>query len=445
MSYYKSYKPFSEEHNTDNLLNINKERIKAYKKSKTDFLKRTKPLNCLFSFLYRTLHDYLTSEKNLSPNQRFIINEWERAGLDKGSASKVLNRLYSLEDNLFDNLDKKYFSTSTKKLDAELRNDISQIDWKRYFSSKKVISPMRIQNAIKSKSLDGTTKKEKHFLNTLMKSHNKRSWERFVSNKETKQLVSSLVMERSGEYLLKYPNQLEPSYLHKDQLKALIEKLQNELQHPEPPPPPEWKLCSYEWSFSRVGHRMVVIDEKTGDDPVFIYSMLMNTGTQIVPLTDAEVYEPPEDQESLQPQSSVAKIYPKFGRHLSAAPERPIFVALAIENDQWFSEETTNYVDFGLRAANMVARADPTGVSSIVVGVVQLGWEILQFLDWLDDDDFVGATIWELPIERLSKPEEGEDFVDSYKWWPTFNFEGEGSHWQLHTQLEIHASTFIWE
>ncbi len=440
MNKFQKYRPLSSENNLNNLLNVNKARLLRYNETKEALFKRLKPLKCLQSFLLRTMHDYISSEPKLSTYQRYIIDAWEKSGLDKGNAHKVVSRLYGIGDGLFQNLDKRYLSGGTEKLDMRLRKDVSKINWNEYFSHEKVLSPYRIQQAIDRKNVNLATPIEQSFLNNITKAHKKRTWRSLITDKKTKPIVSRLVVPQNGNYLIKLGNQLEAENysnfnLWKERMKEL---LQSEYEQK-----PEIKLCSYEWSLQRIAHRIVKYDEATGDDPVFIYSSLLYSGIGLPsPISDTEVYKPATNEKHSNWRGNIKDIYPKNGIHYSEVPERPLLLVIAMEDDQYFSNETASYVDFGFEVARMLASVDPSGISSIIVTIVDVVWDIVKFVDWLDDDDLVGISIWELDLNDFVKPAEGEYFTEPYSYWPTLNFEGSGSHWQLRIRINIHGASF---
>lgn len=440
MSKYKKFKPLSLETNPSNILNVNKERLATYKKSKNALLTRLEPLNCLQSFLIRTMHDYVSSEAKLSAYQGYIINAWERAGLNRGDANKVISRLYGLGPTLIQKLDKNYLSRKTVNLDQRLRRDVSKIDWNKYFSHKKVLSPNRIQRAIETGNLNRVTKKEKAFLSNLAKTYKKRSWRSFVIDKKLKGIASRLITEKRGKYLIKLGKQSEAEHFMdfnswKDKVKGIIQ-----VQEPEP----EIELCSYEWYLERIGHRIVKYDEATGDDPVFVYTCFLSTGIgPLLKVSGPEVYKPDANEKHDNWRESIKDIFPTLYVHHSDVPEHPILVVTAIEDDQYVSNDTQAFVDFGLDVANMLAMLDPTGIASIAVAIIDIAWEIVMIIDWLDENDIVGTSFWELPIETIHKPPEGEYVTQPYSFSPVLGFEGSGSHWEFKIKFHIHSATFL--
>jgi len=387
------------------------------------------------------MHDYLSSEAKLSAYQRYVINAWERAGLDKGDAHKAISRLYGIGPTLFQKLDKSYLSGGTENLDKRLRKDVSKIDWNKYFSHKKVLSPNRIQRAIDTGNLNKVTKKEKSFLNNLAKTYKKRDWRGFLLDKETKGIASRLVAKKSGKYLIKLGQLADAEhFMDYNSWKKVAEILLQQREEPEP----EIKLCSYEWSLERISHRIVKCEEYTGDDPVFVYSCFLYTGVGLPwKVSGPEVYKPAEHEKHSNWRVSEKDIYPTYGLHYSDVPERPLLVVTAIEDDQYFSDDTAAAVEFGLDVASMIAAADPTGISSIVITIMDIAWEVVKLLDWLDDDDVVGTSVWEMPLEDLRKPPEGENVTQPYSFWPVLGFEGAGSHWELKIKTNIHSAVFF--
>jgi hypothetical protein len=109
---------------------INAARSAKFKKNKLDLLKRNKLIKYIPSFLIRTLHDYVTGEREISRYQQLMLDSWERSGLNRDSAHRVLQRLYGIGPQLFTRLDSDYFSGPPSALDKRFFHDLSQANWK---------------------------------------------------------------------------------------------------------------------------------------------------------------------------------------------------------------------------------------------------------------------------------------------------------------------------
>lgn len=428
MSTYETYKTFSELSDPKIVSKVNAERLKQYKNRKLKLLKRLAPLKSPLSFLIRTLHDYAFSEIEPSRYQTVLINAWEAAGLDRKAANRTLTRLYSIGPQLFSNLNSKYFKLPSNSIDKRLFADISKIDWQKYFESPNIISPKRISTALETKSDEKLTEKEKYFIRGYMHSYRKKSWKTFVNDQEAREAVHRLVKiprqryyvvdNRSGKTIALKSTEGEfriddaSSPYHNQAVSS--EMLQSILT----PEQPAKQVVCYDWWFWRLGHRISSYSEATGDDPVFIYSAYVCSDTSSpVKIAGPEVYKPKDDEKHSHFRESFSRIHPPLPGAIPSprsneflANEYIVFRLDAIEDDQYFDDDTAGYIDFGFRVAGAITRLDPTGITSIVVAIGEIAWSVVKLIDWLDDDDYVGNYVFQLHPSHLPVQE------DMYPW-----------------------------
>lgn len=437
MSTYKLFKPLSAEADLNNVLEVNKDRQSTRIQKKLKLLEDLKPIKCLSSFLVRALHDYVTGERNSSLYERQVMAAWERAGLNKGSAARALQNLYSLGPQLFQKLDAHYLSGAPDRLDARLVADVSRINWNEYFNSTRVLSADRLSKALKSGSMIGLKPREKAFVSGLTRTYKKRSWRQFTSDEKTKSIADRIIRPIKSKYYLTTPRMEVYKFKAKRDLSDWIASI---IDQPEPQEP-EMEMTCYDWYIDRLGHRIVQYDEATGDDPVFIYTLFRHSETASpAQLVGPVVYKPPDNEKHNNFRSSVSRIYPSSGAEFFWAYERPLLIVSAFEDDQWFSDDTQAYVDFGTDIASMVASLDPTGYASIIVTIWDITWDVLLFLDWLDDNDYVGTAVYEFNIDLIPETV-GRDnpFVHQVD----LRMSGSGSTWDFRIRMTVKGAMFV--
>ncbi len=105
------------------------------------------------------------------------------------------------------------------------------------------------------------------------------------------------------------------------------------------------------------------------------------------------IYKPEENEKHNNFRSKFMELYHPYNDYMGT--ERPVVVVSAFEDDQYFSEETKGYVSFGLELASRIALLDPSGVTNIVISVLRIAWAIVCFIDWMDENDYIGTTTYQ--------------------------------------------------
>jgi hypothetical protein len=431
MAAYETFKPFDELGDPKNALKVSAERLKSYKSKKLKLLKTLAPLKSPISFMLRTLHDYAYSKIEPSRYQTLMLEAWEGAGLTKDSASRTLTRLYALGPPLVANLDAKYFSTPSRDIDKRLFVDIAKIDWKKYFNSPNVVSPERISTALETKSDKKLTENEKNFIRGYMHAFRKKSWAKLVKDKDAYEALNRLVKFPQQRYYAADSRYGRTIALKHTEGKFRIDDVSSPYHNeavtsealtshliPQITEDPSKQVVCYDWWLWRLGHRIASYSEKTGDDPVFIYSAYVcSDTTPPIKIAGPEVYKPADDEKHSNFRESFSRIHPPLPgaipsprRNTFLANEYIVFRLDAIEDDQWFDDDTAGYIDFGFDIANQITLLDPTGVTGIVIAIGEIAWSLIKFLDWLDDDDYVGKYVFHLHPSHLPVEE------DMYPW-----------------------------
>jgi hypothetical protein len=424
MSTYETYKPFYQLSDPKIASKVNAERLKIYKSKKLKLLKNLAPLKSPMSFLIRTLHDYAFSETEPSKYQTVLLNAWEGAGLNRDAANRALTRLYSLGPQLFSNLNSKYFSLPANSIDKRLFADVSKIDWQKFFKSPNVISPERLSTALKTKNDEKLTKKEKNFIRGYMHAYRKKSWKTFVNDKEAFEAIQRLVEIPRKRYYVSDNRSGKSIALKNEEGEFRIDDVSSPyhnralssevLQSILIPEVSSKQVVCYDWWFWRLGHRIASYSEATGDDPVFIYSAYVCSETASpVKIAGPEVYKPKPDEKHSNFRESFSRIHPPLPGAVQSlrsneflANEHIVFRLDAIEDDQYFDDDTAGYIDFGFKVAGAITRLDPTGLTSIVVAIGEIAWAVVKLIDWLDDDDYVGNYVFALYPNHLPVQEE---------------------------------------
>jgi len=454
MASYDALRKISAIRDVGELVTINAARFAKYKKKKLALLSRNKLIKYIPSFLIRTLHDYVTGEQKISHYQQLMLDSWERSGLNKDSAHRVLQRLYGIGPQLFTRLDKDYFSGSPSVLDKRFFHDLSKTNWKKYFSLPHILSPMRLQSALDSGSEDGLTAREKDYVKGIYMTHKKKKWSTFVRSKQGKEYMSQLIKPSSRFYVYDRQHRKavrlaerdmsideidSPYYGREPDAQTLLDAI--EYTRPEPPP------ACFDWFLNRLGHRIHSYSEASGDDPIFVYSAWMLRNNESPErLTDPQVYWPASDEKHNNFRPSFRTIFPpaagewSSGRgNLFYSNEVMMLRVDAIENDDYFSNDTEAAVNFGFEVASKIASVDPTGISSIIVALGEIAWLVVMIIDYLDDDDYIGSYNYTLWPEWMPKQ------ASDYPWStiPWIILRKDDSVWEFRVKSEVRTAIFI--
>jgi len=213
-----------------------------------------------------------------------------------------------------------------------------------------------------------------------------------------------------------------------------------EYRPPEPPP------ACFDWFLDRLGHRIHSYSESSGDDPIFVYSAwVLRDDVAPERLTNPQVYKPADDEKHDNFRPSFRTIFPpapdewQSGRgNLFYSNEVLMLRIDAIEDDDYFGDDTEAAIEFGFDVASKIAAVDPTGISGIVVGIGEIAFQIIMFIDWLDDDDYIGCYNYTLWSDWLPKDEE------SYPWshQPWIILRRGDSHWEFRVKSEVRSAVF---
>ena len=456
MATYEYFKPYEKMENPLDAFRIYSKQTKIYKTKLLCLLKRFEVCKSLPSFLIRTLHDYVSGETRLSQYQRIIINLWEQSGLGKPAAGNALYRFYSIGQELFSYLDFHYFSEPTSRLDRRFKVDATKLDWSKYFTSDGVLSPIRLSEALRTSSMKNLTIREKDFAREIMRINKKRSWRTFTQDYKAATSLQCIIKEplpryyiadrKSGKVLKLSDTQFRiadnrSNYLGKDISNKALEEffIQEEA--------PSKELACFDLWLYRLGHKIDEYSEVTGDDPVFVYSayVLSETAPPEI-IAGPEVYIPKDDEIHTNFRSNIKRIYPELAgnilynrENLFHANETLILMVDAIEDDDWFSDETEEYIDFGFRTANAISSLDPTGITGVIVAIGELAWEVVKLFDKLDDDDYIGRSMYFLYPNIL--PEDSSNYPWSREWDLIFR-KGDDLIWRFRIKNEVKTAIF---
>jgi hypothetical protein len=387
MSSYKKYPPVGEAEDITTVMSIYKERQDEYRKRKLNNLKELAPIKCLPSYLVRTFQDYVANREDLAQFERYVIGAWERAGLDQGKAKAVLERLYSVGPEIYDHLDKAMLYWPVKSLDGKLVKDFKEVQWTEFL--KDGIDPQRIRSAFSTGQVADLSQREKDFIECHVSTY--KMGQDGTQIAAVAEKTQWLMEPTTGKYIFSEEYKAAKVFNNLTEVAHYVDSLAGET-----PAPPEKKVCSYYWKVNQLGHKIDSFAEATGDDPVFIVNVFKRVDS--VPglenlLASSHVLKPKANEKHKDFRPNFEELYDPKSEYLGT--ERPVVVVSAFEDDQYFSNDTKAYIEFGLEVADRLSSFDPTGYGSIGVAILQIAWSVVKFVDWLDDDDFIGTVSYE--------------------------------------------------
>ena len=212
----------------------------------------------------------------------------------------------------------------------------------------------------------------------------------------------------------------------------------------EPPGHYEYELLCYKLRATVNKLKLDTNDDGVKGDvePVFVingfyyeYSRLKSTPTITITLNDVE---DTDIGSWISFPEAYANLLPIFaGNDYLGEGSNPIIVVSAFEDDQLVSDDTRRYMDYGLDLAQTAATLDPTGISTTLVSIVSLAWDIVLFLDWLDADDMFIPSAWQLDETLLTNIQDNQDEIEFL---PRFFLEEEGGGNRWHFEVKAVAN-----
>ena len=388
---------------------VGAERARRFSSNKLKLFKRLHPVKELPSFLIRTLHDYAVGRTRLSAFQSRVIQAWERAKLNRSNARQCVERLYACEDDLFPQMEERIFSVQDGDLDVTIGRALAEADWRSYFESNALISPIRLAESLHNRTIEGLNVKERLLISDILASYGDSVDLAGMTNESSRKISRLIVRPPSRFVLSDRKGRRAIAITGIDEATGGLVDVSQLFEEDERTTP----TCR-DWRCDRLGHRIVTYDEATGDDPVFVYSAFRISETASPSrIVGPEVYKPADDEKHDNFRESFKNIFPgKTGddENNFFSDETNLLVVNAWEDDQWFSDDTEKYIDFGLDLSQQICALDPTGVSETIIGIIEVAWDIVKILDWLDDDDYVGENFYSLGVDQLPQSD------DAYPW-----------------------------
>jgi hypothetical protein len=312
---------------------------------------------------------------------------------------------------------------------------------------------MRLQAALDSGSEARLTMREKDYVAGIYKTQKKKKWSTFARSRQGKAYMGQLI-QPSSRYYVYDRNQRKavrlaerdmsideidsPYYGREPDAQTLLDSIDYTVA--EPPP------ACFDWFLNRLGHRIHSYSEASGDDPIFVYSAwVLRDYESPQRLTDPQVYWPASDEKHSHFRPSFRTIFPPAADEWSSdrgnlfySNEVLMLRVDAIENDDYFSDDTEAAVSFGFDVAGKIASVDPTGISGIVVALGEIAWQVIMFIDYLDKDDYIGSYNYTLWPEWMPKQ------ASSYPWsqQPWIILRKDDSVWEFRVKSEVRSAIF---